>query len=155
MSAFSLVEEHHVAAPELASVHFASRLSFETDPSDVYADIEAGTNRFVLLDPRSRSAYEAAHLPGAVSLPHREIDETTTADYPKDTLFVVYCWSPACNAGTKAGLRLSRLGFQVKEMIGGFEYWVREGFPIHGKETANPDLVGRLRVDESELAMVV
>jgi rhodanese-related sulfurtransferase len=144
----SLVLEHPFAAREDAIRHFAGRLGVETDPSDVYADYIAGVSDFVLLDPRSRAAYGAAHLPGAVSLPHREIDEQTTATYPKETLFVVYCWSPACNAGTKAALRLARLGSPVKEMIGGFEYWVKEGFPIEGDQIENPDLVGRLSPPE-------
>ena len=40
-----------------------------------------------------------------------------------------------CTAGArpatgrpKAALEFAKLGYQVKEMIGGFEYWVREGF---------------------------
>jgi rhodanese-related sulfurtransferase len=40
----------------------------------------------------------------------------------------VYCWGPACNGATKAALEFAKLGYDVKEMIGGFEYWVREGF---------------------------
>jgi rhodanese-related sulfurtransferase len=45
---------------------------------------------------------------------------------------VVYCWGPACNAATKAAARLSALGFQVKEMIGGLEYWRHEGYAVEG-----------------------
>ena len=32
-------------------------------------------------------------------------------------------------ANTKAALEFAKLGFSVKEMIGGYEYWVREGQP--------------------------
>ena len=45
---------------------------------------------------------------------------------------VVYCWSPACNGATKAAARLHDEGRAVREMLGGFEYWVREGLPIEG-----------------------
>ena len=45
---------------------------------------------------------------------------------------VVYCWGPACNAGTKACAKLSELGFRVKEMIGGIEYWRHEGLQVEG-----------------------
>ena len=41
---------------------------------------------------------------------------------------VVYCWGPGCNGATRAALEFARLGHPVKEMLGGFEYWVREGF---------------------------
>jgi hypothetical protein len=27
-------------------------------------------------------------------------------------------------------LALARLGYRVKEMLGGIEYWIREGFPV-------------------------
>ena len=40
------------------------------------------------------------------------------------------CWDPGCNAGAKGAERLAALGFRVKEMIGGFEYWKRNGYPI-------------------------
>ena len=41
---------------------------------------------------------------------------------------VTYCWGPGCNGATRAALALAELGYQVKEMLGGFEYWAREGF---------------------------
>jgi rhodanese-related sulfurtransferase len=119
----------------------------ETDPSDVYADTIAGCDKFVVIDARSPDAFNDAHLPGAISLPHRLIDEASTAFLDKGKPIIVYCWGPGCNAATKGALQLSKLGFQVKEMIGGFEYWVREGLPIEGAKTANPDLVGAISAD--------
>jgi hypothetical protein len=41
---------------------------------------------------------------------------------------VTYCWGPGCNGATRAALAFARLGYSVKEMLGGYEYWVREGF---------------------------
>jgi len=138
----SYVLEHAAADPAKASQHFAAKLAVETDPSDVHADISAGCEEFILVDTRSPKAYAEAHVLGAISLPHRQISKESTASFPKDKVVVVYCYGPACNAGAKGALRFSSLGFQVKEMIGGFEYWVREGFPIEGTNTVNPDLVG-------------
>ncbi len=43
---------------------------------------------------------------------------------------VVHCWGPGCNGAQKAALEFAKLGRPVKEMIGGFEYWAREGFPV-------------------------
>ncbi|MCZ2810804.1 rhodanese-like domain-containing protein [Modestobacter sp. VKM Ac-2979] len=43
---------------------------------------------------------------------------------------VTYCWGPGCNGATRAALALARLGHPVREMIGGFEYWAREGLPV-------------------------
>jgi rhodanese-related sulfurtransferase len=43
---------------------------------------------------------------------------------------VTYCWGPGCNGATRAALALALLGFRVREMIGGFEYWAREGLAV-------------------------
>ena len=119
------------ADPRSAIDHFAGRLAVETDAADVAAALTAGEPDFVLVDARSRQAYQRGHLPGAVSLPHAEIDEAALEALP-DGLVVAYCWGPGCNAATKASRRLAELGRPVKEMLGGYEYWVREGQPVQG-----------------------
>jgi rhodanese-related sulfurtransferase len=107
--------------------HFARRLEVETDVTDVAAAMEAGEVDFVLLDARSRASYDAGHLPGAVHL--SEITTETVAELP-DGPVVAYCWGPSCNGACKAALRLAQLGRPVKEMLGGYEYWARDGHPI-------------------------
>jgi rhodanese-related sulfurtransferase len=137
---FSSVLETEAAGPDIAAAHFRARLSFETDASDLHADLDKGRRDILVIDTRSPAAYAEAHLPGAISLPSRRIDATTTRDLPRDRLLVTYCWGPGCNGSTKGALRLSELGFRVKELIGGIEYWQREGYAV---ETATGD-----RVDE-------
>ncbi|MDA0162551.1 rhodanese-like domain-containing protein [Solirubrobacter ginsenosidimutans] len=112
--------------------YFARRLEFETDADDVGSALLDGTADFTLIDARSRAAYDAAHLPGALSLPHRGITADTLPDGP----IVVYCWGPGCNAATKAAAKIADLGRDVKEMLGGFEYYVREGYPVEGDDAA-------------------
>ena len=112
--------------------YFERRLAFETDADDVGSALQDGTADFTLIDARSPAAYAAAHLPGAISLPHRGITAESLPDGP----IVVYCWGPGCNAATKAGAKIAALGREVKEMIGGFEYYVREGYPVEGEQAA-------------------
>jgi rhodanese-related sulfurtransferase len=112
-----------------ARAHFANRLEVETDVADVAAALAAGQRDFVLLDARTRSAYDAGHLPGAISLHHSEITADTVERVP-DGPIVAYCWGPSCNGACKAALRLAELGRPVKEMLGGFEYWARDGHPV-------------------------
>jgi rhodanese-related sulfurtransferase len=112
---------------ELAYQHFTHRLAVETDAADVAEALSEGTADFALVDTRSAEAYDGAHLPGAVSLVKVGLDAL-----PPGPL-VVYCWGPGCNGATKAGAKISALGREVKEMIGGFEYWVREGHPLEGE----------------------
>lgn len=119
------------ATPDSDSIRFfADKLRCETDPADVYADMENGVADFVTLDVRSVEAYGRKHVAGAINLPHSRITQKRMSEFPDDTLFVVYCWGPGCNGSTKAALKLAQLGYAVKEMIGGIEYWEREGYPI-------------------------
>jgi rhodanese-related sulfurtransferase len=124
--------------PEIAYAHFTHRLGVETDADDVGTALLDGSADFVLLDARSPAAYAAAHLPGAISLPHRAITEEALDALPGGPI-VVYCWGPGCNAATKAGAKLAALGREVKEMIGGFEYYAREGFPVEGEQAGRHD----------------
>jgi rhodanese-related sulfurtransferase len=111
---------------------FAAKLAYECDPADVAAEVAAGEADYAIVDCRSRAAYEKAHIPGAISLPHEEMTTETVAALPGGPL-VTYCWGPGCNAATKGALNLVELGREVREMIGGFEYWVREGNPVEGR----------------------
>lgn len=123
------------AAPDVAARHFARRLGLETDADDVAAAIRDGAVDFTLLDVRSEEAFDAGHLPGALNLPHRLITDETAAALP-DGVVVVYCWGPGCNGATHGAAKLAVLGRRVKEMLGGFEYYVREGHPVVGHAAA-------------------
>jgi len=105
---------------------FAAKLAFETDVSDVAAALASGAPGFQLIDSRSIAAWDAGHVPGAVHLPTARLDELI-ALLDKDVPVVTYCWGPGCNGATRSALALAQRGFAVREMIGGFEYWVREG----------------------------
>ncbi|MGY1708978.1 rhodanese-like domain-containing protein [Geodermatophilus sp. SYSU D00758] len=116
--------------PADAARHFAHRLAVETDVSDVSAALASGDPGFVLLDSRSREAWDAGHVPGAVHLPGRDIADRAAAELDPSVPVVAYCWGPGCNGATRAALALALLGYRVREMIGGFEYWAREGLPV-------------------------
>ena len=114
--------------PATAAAHFSARLGFETDPSDVYAAQKRG-DVFVLVDVRSDEAWDQGHVDGAVHMPYAQMPERALNELDPAVPVVVYCWSPGCNAGHKGALALSLLGYNVREMLGGYEYWVREGQP--------------------------
>ena len=109
--------------------HFAARLRFETDPSDVHTALEVG-ERFAVVDSRGVAAWAQGRVPQAVHLPTGSIAQRAAEVLDVDVPVVVYCWGPGCNGSTKAALALARLGYSVREMIGGFEYWAREGLPV-------------------------
>jgi len=129
---FSFSQEWPAAEPEDAKRHFQAKLAFETDPWDVKTDMERGRSDFIVIDTRSPADFDASRVAGAVNLPYRSINAETTRQLPKDKLMVTYCSGPGCNSSTKGALKLASLGFRVKELIGGLEYWIREGGPLEG-----------------------
>jgi rhodanese-related sulfurtransferase len=132
------------AAPADAAAYFASRLAFHTDVADVHAALAGGRPGFVLVDSRGPAGWAQGRLPGAVHLPTAEIPARAPSLLDPAVPVVTYCWGPGCDGATRAALALARLGYQVKEMLGGIEYWIREGFDVdtdRGRQRRPPDPV--------------
>ena len=126
----SVVSQVPAASAEAALQHFQARLTFETDCWDVHHAIANNQKDFVLLDVRSPELYAKGHVPTAINTPTGKILGSRLAEYPTDTLFVVYCAGPHCNGANKAAVRIAQLGRPVKEMIGGITGWLDEGFEL-------------------------
>ena len=112
---------------------YQRRLAYEMDSADLYEALQKG-EPIVVIDGRSNDAYAREHIPGAVSLPHRGISFDTTEALDRSKLYVCYCDGIGCNASTKTALKLLTLGFQVRELIGGLDWWKRDGYAPHGSE---------------------
>jgi rhodanese-related sulfurtransferase len=106
--------------------HYESKLAFETDSWDLKVALESGEN-IIVIDVRSREAYQKEHIPRAINIPHREMNEETTKNLETTAVVVTYCDGIGCNASTKGALNMTRLGFRVKELIGGLDWWKRDG----------------------------
>ncbi|SHM88335.1 Rhodanese-related sulfurtransferase [Duganella sacchari] len=126
----SYVTEVTAADSAAALAHFEASFRYETDCWDVHNAISTGQQDFVLLDVRGSEKYQAGHVPGALDLAHRKIIGSKLAEFPADTLFVVYCAGPHCNGAARAAIRLAKLGRPVKVMPGGITGWVDEGFEL-------------------------
>lgn len=111
--------------------HYQNRLAFETDSWDLKVALAAGEN-VIVIDARSPEAYQNEHIPGAINIPHREMNDETTANLDRAALVVTYCDGIGCNASTKGALNMARLGFRVKELIGGLDWWKRDGHETKG-----------------------
>ncbi len=92
--------------------------------------MEQGSADFVLVDVRSPETFARGHVPGAVNIPHVDMNAERMREYPDDTTFVVYCAGSHCNGANKGAVRLARLGRPVKEMIGGIVGWRQERFEL-------------------------
>jgi|SRR5690606_13026326 len=109
--------------------YFAAKLAYETDGSDLYTAQKAG-EPVTVIDVRTDEAWAQGRIPGAVHMHYSEIAARAPREIAAGSPVVVYCWSPGCNAGAKGALEFAKLGYPVRELIGGFEYWVREGYPV-------------------------
>jgi rhodanese-related sulfurtransferase len=112
-----------------AAQHYRNKLAFETDAWDLNEVIREGGN-VVVIDARSESAYAQEHIPHAINLPHRKMNKDSTRQFDRDALYVTYCDGIGCNGSTKGAMKLAELGFQVKELIGGIDWWKRDGYPV-------------------------
>jgi rhodanese-related sulfurtransferase len=117
-----------------AAKHYQDKLNFEIDSCDLNAAIRGG-EKIIIVDARSPEAYARGHIPGAVNIPHRTMSAETTGRLDRSALVVTYCDGIGCNASTKGALNMVRLGFRVKELIGGLDWWRRDGYPVHGGQT--------------------
>ena len=109
-------------------LHYRNKLEFEIDSWDLKVARESGS-RITVIDARSRQAFAREHIPGAISLPHREMSPESTAALDRGALAVIYCDGIGCNASTRGALKMAELGFRVKELIGGLDWWKRDGHP--------------------------
>lgn len=125
------VTEFPPAEPRHVVAHYQQRLRFETDCADVYDVISRGEQDFVLLHVvGNETTFARRHLPGAIFLPHREMTAERLAEWPQDTLFVVYCAGPHCNGADRAAVKLAGMGRYVKVMPGGIAGWADENLPF-------------------------
>ncbi len=120
-----------------AADFFRAKLQYETDPADLAAARATGAGPLVI-DVRSAESWAQGRIPGAIHVPNADLAGRAGDVIPSlDTEVVVYCWGPGCNGSTRGALILATLGYtRVRELIGGFEYWAREGLAVvsdHGR----------------------
>ncbi len=127
-----------IAAPSPAESRdfMLAKLSHHTDAWDVAEDLRRRVDAIVVIDARSEDYYVRAHIPGAMNFPHRTMTETSTTQLNRDKTYVVYCDGIGCNASTKGAYKLASLGFKVKELLGGLDFWLRDGHPVATGATA-------------------
>ncbi len=111
--------------------HYADKLAYEIDSWDLKVALDAGEN-ITVVDARSAEAFQREHIPAAINIPHRTMSAETTKRIDKEALVVTYCDGIGCNASTKGALCMLKLGFRVRELIGGLDWWKRDGHKTHG-----------------------
>lgn len=119
------------ASIEARLAHVDARLAYEIDVVAAAEAVAAG--EAVLVDTRRRESWEHGHIAGALHLPATAVEERMP-ELPRDRTLIVYGWGPGCNGPTATARTLLAAGLDVRELLGGYEYWVRNGFEF---ETAD------------------
>ncbi len=84
---------------------------------------------YELVDSRPLSRYNEGHIPGAISLPYREFNESEgKLPKDKDTLIIFYCGSRACRLGLFSAVKAEKMGYtRVKVFADGLHAWKKSG----------------------------
>jgi rhodanese-related sulfurtransferase len=92
----------------------------------------------VLVETLGPAHYEDAHLPGAINIPHTQVDELAPRLLPdKAAPVVVYCSNRACQNSPQAARRLEELGYgSVYDSEEGKQDWIEAGLPTESGAAA-------------------
>ena len=85
----------------------------------------------IVIDARSEPYYDGTLLPEAQWISYEASDYDVNAAIPsKNSLVVVYCWSPACPASQYMVDRLVAAGYtNIYKYTEGLQDWMQKGYP--------------------------
>ena len=123
-----------LAESRLAEVEQIKRRFLEgregMEPVDRQALLELVRKEAVtVLDVRPVEEYNAGHIPGAISIPLKEL-RLRLMDLPRDQEIVAYCRGPYCVLSIQAVEMLRAQGFQAVRLEEGIQDLRALGFPI-------------------------
>lgn len=113
--------------------HYQERLAYQWDAADLFEAL-GGEHSLIILDTRKTAAYAREHIPQALSFPHRTMNAETTSALDKAKQYICYCDGIGCNGSTRGALKMAQLGFRVVELMGGLDWWKRDGYATEGTQ---------------------
>ncbi len=111
--------------------HFEDKLQFEWGPFSLNKQLQ-DKQPVQVIDLRTPELYAKAHIPGAQNILYEDL-EKHLSKLSKEIPTVVYCYDLLCSLATRAALLLAKNGFNVKELVGGFDEWKAKDFPLEDK----------------------
>jgi rhodanese-related sulfurtransferase/DNA-binding transcriptional ArsR family regulator len=126
-----LLTLRRVAEVRLAEVERISREFLESRDQFEAVDEAAlrrrvRTGEVTVVDVRPTEEYEAAHLPGALSIPLPDLAKQISK-LPKNKEIVAYCRGPYCVLAVEAVALLRRRGFKAVRLGDGVLEWAARG----------------------------
>jgi len=116
-------------------------------PAELQKRIEAGTP-MALIDVREQGEYNAAHIPGASSVPRRLIEYTLSRLVPTPHIPVVL-YDDDGRRAMLAAETVSAMGYGFLDVLtGGINRWASEGFPTEwGMNVPSKDFGEKIEVE--------
>lgn len=107
----------------------------EIHTSELKAWYDQG-KQMIVLDTRSKPYYDGTLLPQAQWLSYEASEQELAAAIPsKNSLVVIYCWSPGCPASQYMADRLVAAGYtNIYKYPEGLQDWMQKGYPIIKKQ---------------------
>jgi len=124
----NLAETRLIEVREITREFLADRQGLEpVDREALLAKVREGA--VTVLDVRPTDEYRAGHIPGALSIPLKEL-ERRLSDLPRDREIVAYCRGPYCVLAVEAVEMLRARGFSAFRLDQGVQDWRAEGLPV-------------------------
>jgi rhodanese-related sulfurtransferase/CBS domain-containing protein len=121
------------------------------DLAGVQRLIASGAQLVEVLPPEE---YDELHLPGAISLPLRELDAESAGRLDRGRDVIVYCWDALCDMSPRAACRLVTLGFtRVHDYAAGKVDWLAHALPVEGTHAAHRAAGSLARHDAATCAL--
>lgn len=129
LGALRHVAERAVPSMErIVIAYFRARDQLEpVAAAELVARLRAGS--VMLLDVRPEDEYGLGHLPGALNIPLRQLEQRLS-ELPRELEIVAYCRGPYCVLSFEAVAALRAQGFNVRRFEDGFPEWKAAGLPI-------------------------
>jgi rhodanese-related sulfurtransferase len=115
----------------LAAAYLGGRDELEPVTREELARRLEDGDDLVVLDVRPAAEHAAGHLPGAASIPVREL-RRRLAELPRDREIVAYCRGPYCAFAHEAVELLREEGFAARRLEDGLPEWQAAGLAVTG-----------------------
>ncbi len=123
-----LAEKRLAEVEQIKQLFFRDKEGMEpVDQQELLSRVRS--SQVTVLDVRPTEEYLAGHIPGAISIPLKEL-KRRLSELPKQRQIVAYCRGPYCVLALKAVELLRRKGFQAVRLEDGVQDWRARGFPV-------------------------
>jgi rhodanese-related sulfurtransferase/predicted transcriptional regulator len=124
----SLSETHLAEIREITREFLEGREGLQpVDREQLFAKVRDGA--VTVLDVRPPEEFRAGHLPGALSIPLKEL-ERRLSELPRNREVVAYCRGPYCVLAIEAVDMLRAQGFTAFRLEDGVGDWQARGLPV-------------------------